>query len=94
VRQKSQLNWWLLHCPSQTPVPTWLWRTLFPTRSIPHEFALVVMEIFPALIWASLCCPWGDLQHEAERTALISICYFMNLESKAVFAYDPLTSCE
>lgn len=94
VRQKSQLSRQLLHCPRETPVWTCLWRTLSPARSIPCEFASVVMEIFPALIWASLCAPWGDLQHEAERTAFNGICYFVNSESKAGSGCDQLTSCE
>lgn len=94
MRQKSQLNRQLLHHPRETPVQMWLWRTLSPARNIPCEFALVVMEIFPALVWASLCSTWDDLQHEPERAALNGICYFTNLESKAGFGYDPCTSCE
>lgn len=84
MRQKSQLSRQLLHCPRETPVQMWLWRILSSAISSPCEFALEVMESFPAVIWNSFCSPWGDLQHEAERTAVNDIYYFINKESKAV----------
>lgn len=71
----------------------WLWRMLSPATNIPCELASVVTESFPAVVWASLCSPWGK-QHEAERTALNGICYFINLESKAGFGNDQVSSCE
>lgn len=42
----------------------------------------------------SLCSPWTDLQHEAERAAPSGICYFVNSESKAGFGYDLLSSSQ
>lgn len=70
-----------------------VWRVLSPAINIP-SLASVVMESFPTLVWASLCSPWGNLQHEAERTALNGFWYFINLQSKAGFGCDRRNSCE